>query len=80
MPEPAIPLRRCRSGARPAKDRTGSEIIAAISRWLRLATGWFCRPRGARALDNLGGHMLRDIGLDPEAPNRDSTVGFWRRR
>ncbi len=78
MPEPAMSLRQSRLGAASAAGRLQSEIIAV--RWLRLAAGWFFRPRGGRAFDSLSGHMLRDIGIDPRGAERDSTVGFWRQQ
>jgi len=31
-------------------------------------------------LDNLSDHMLRDIGIEPDGRERESNVGFWRRR
>jgi uncharacterized protein YjiS (DUF1127 family) len=40
---------------------------------------WICRPRRRLNLDSFSDHMLRDIGLDPEA-RKDSSTGFWRRR
>ncbi|HEX6120583.1 MAG TPA: DUF1127 domain-containing protein [Dongiaceae bacterium] len=47
---------------------------------LRKLLGWTYRPNDRRLLDNLSDHMLRDIGIEPDGREDESTVHFWRRR
>ena len=47
---------------------------------LRELLAWTHHPDDGRLLDKLSDHMLRDIGIEPDGRERESNVGFWRRR
>ncbi len=72
--------------ARPIGKRASFRLIRAGERYWagpgRIFLGfltWLCRPGGRLNLDSFSDHMLRDIGVDPNA-REESSTGFWRRR
>jgi uncharacterized protein YjiS (DUF1127 family) len=47
---------------------------------LRKLLGWTYRPSDRRLLGNLSDHLLRDIGIEPDGREVESSVRFSRRR
>ena len=47
---------------------------------LRKMLGWTYRPSDRRLLDSLSDHVLRDIGIERDGREDESSVRFWRRR
>ena len=58
----------------------GAARQSAMLGLLRELLAWTHHPDDGRLLDNLSDHMLRDIGIEPDGRERESNVGFWRRR
>ena len=84
-PEPAAarpprPFPAARSAAMRARRGTGKGIIlnrtlAGLVEWLR---AWNRRRRDRRLLAGLDDRVLRDMGIDRVAVERDSAMSFWR--
>ena len=84
-PEPAAarphrPFPAARSATMRARRGTGKGIIlnrtlAGLVEWLR---AWNRRRRDRRLLAGLDDRVLRDMGIDRVAVERDSAMSFWR--
>ena len=69
------PLRLIRPTRETAVARPSGSALPKV---LLALLGLICRPRGKLRLDAFSGHMLRDIGIDPNSRVNCSSSGFWR--
>lgn len=51
-----------------------------LARSVEYVVAWFLDLRDRRRLARLDDRMLRDIGVERSAVDRDSTASFWRLR
>ena len=49
-----------------------------VRRWLRVIGGWIERSRQRRALAELDGRLLADVGITRSAAAREIAMPFWR--
>lgn len=56
----------------------GSIVPGALAQTLKLAVFWQSRLSERRNLARLDDHLLRDIGLDPDAAANECAKPFWR--
>jgi uncharacterized protein YjiS (DUF1127 family) len=61
-------------------ERSRIRLGRGLARWIEHAISWYGTYRDRPRLARLDDRMLRDIGLDRNRADRDSTVSFWRLR
>ncbi|QYK40008.1 MAG: DUF1127 domain-containing protein [Paracoccaceae bacterium] len=62
----------------PAQSRPMPPLAAVLFRVAQVVAGWEERRATRRALSQLDPHMLRDIGLTPEARTAEADKPFWQ--
>ncbi|MFN3970730.1 MAG: DUF1127 domain-containing protein [Gemmobacter sp.] len=61
-----------------ALSRPMPPMALTLARVVQLVVAWRERRATRRALARLDPHMLRDIGLPPEAVAHETAKPFWR--
>lgn len=74
LPHRTAPLRQARP---PCPDSARRSAKPGL---LRRLLGWAYRPNDHSLLDTFSGHLLRDIGIEPDGREDESKVRFRRRR
>jgi uncharacterized protein YjiS (DUF1127 family) len=78
IPIASIPAAETQRAERAARSRTGVGRLLALC--VEYVASWYRTRRDRRRLARLDDRMLRDIGLDRNTADRDSTASFWRLR